>query len=283
MLILENHPLKGYSTFKIGGRARYLIEIKSDEDAASAIAFAQEKKLPWIVIGRGSNCLFPDAGYHGIVIVLVNSNFKELGEGRFEVGAGLSFAYLGIKTAKMGWTGLEFAAGIPGSVGGAIYMNAGANGKETAQSLEKVVWMRESGEIQTFLFSDLHFSYRKSPFQEMKGLILQAVFSLKKEEGAWDRQQLLLKKRIETQPYSTPSIGCFFKNPLGSQSAGYLIEQCGLKGKKIGGALVSDRHANFIVNEEGASAQDVMALKDLVKKTVFEQTGILLEEEVKII
>lgn len=282
MEIFQDRLLKDYSTFKIGGKANFLVEIRTAEEASKALDFAKQNQLNWLTIGKGSNCLFPDHGFIGLVIVNCINHFQQQ-DHLFKAGAGFSFAYLGVKTAALGYSGLEFASGIPGSVGGAVYMNAGASGKETFDVLKNVTFLSSDGEIETFDREKLSFSYRKSVFQRLKGIIIDATFELEHNEQAKKLQQSLLAGRIKTQPYQSPSIGCFFKNPSHDIRAGYLIDQCGLKGVSVGGAKVSEIHANFIVNQEGASAEDVINLRNLIQKKVFEKTGIQLEEEVRII
>jgi UDP-N-acetylmuramate dehydrogenase len=281
MEIFQNRYLKEYSTFKIGGKAQFVAEIRSTEDAIEAIEFANHHQLKWMTVGKGSNCLFSDQDYPGLVIVNC-VHFFEQKDFFFKVGAGFSFAYLGIKTAQLGFSGLEFASGIPGSVGGAVYMNAGASGKETKDTLVEVTFIDEEKVVHRLTQKELVFSYRKSSFQKMKGIILDATFHLTPNPQAKTIQQKLLLNRIHSQPYQDPSIGCFFKNPSKEMPAGQLIDQCGLKGMSVGGASVSSMHANFIVNKEGASCADVLKLKELIKQKVYEKTGVLLEEEVQI-
>ena len=282
MQIFQNRDLKNYSTFKIGGNAKFLIEIHSIEDAIQSMKFIKEKKLPWIIIGKGSNCLFPDSGFNGIVLINQYKKFEQ-SENLFKVGAGFSFSYLGRKTSELGYSGLEFASGIPGSVGGAVYMNAGASGKETADSLKEITYLDLEGNKIVFNKAELKFSYRKSGFKDMKGIIMQAIFELQVNPLALKLHHSILEGRLKSQPYNKPSIGCFFKNPSVDLPAGKLIDSCGLKGCKIGGAEVSKKHANFIINHYNASSNDVMQLKELIKQKVFDKTGIILEEEVQIL
>lgn len=276
-----NRSLKEYSTFKIGGIAKQLIEVKTVDEAADALEYARKNQLRWVVIGKGSNTLFSDQGFQGLAIVNLITHFENSRD-LFKVGAGFSFAYLGIKSARLGFSGLEFASGIPGSVGGAVYMNAGAMGHETQAPLQSVLFLEDSGRLRHLHKADLTFRYRYSSFQEMPGMILEATFQLEPNPSAQKIQQEMLAKRIKTQPYSDPSIGCFFKNPSPNLSAGQLIDQCGLKGLSVGGAEVSMTHANFIVNKQAASASDVVMLKRLVQQRVLEKTGIVLEEEVSL-
>jgi UDP-N-acetylmuramate dehydrogenase len=244
-----------------------------------AIAFCFLEKLSYFVLGKGSNTLFDDRGFNGLII-LNKILFCEMEGTQVFVGAGYSFSLLGIQTAKKGFSGLEFASGIPGTVGGAVYMNAGAGGSETCASLIEVLFINEEGELVTLKKEEIEFGYRFSSFQKRKGAIVAAKFQLQAEEGAKEKQRTLLTYRMTTQPYKDLSAGCIFRNPQGG-SAGALIEACGLKGKRIGGAAVSPMHANFIVNQGAATAQDVEALAAFVQNTVKKRHGIDLEMEVR--
>lgn len=281
-LFQENKPLSEISTFGIGGPAKYFIEADSIEKIQQAVLESQIKKIPYLVIGKGSNTLFSSQGFHGLVILNKITFIKEVAPHTFHVGAGYSFSHLGTKTARENLTGLEFASGIPGSVGGAVFMNAGANGQETKDTLISVDFLEESGEIKTYLKENLKFSYRTSPFQEKKGVILAATFKLEPLESARKRQIEIISYRKKTQPYSEMSVGCIFRNPE-NQTAGKLIEESGLKGLKIGDAEVSDIHANFIINKNQATSEDVLSLIRLVQEKVKEKTGLHLESEVRFI
>jgi UDP-N-acetylmuramate dehydrogenase len=275
----KDKKLSEVSTFGIGGLARWFCEVKTIEELKEALQEARQHNIPYFILGKGSNTLFHDNGFDGLVIHNKISFFKQ-NENRFHVGAGYSFSLLGVQTARSGWSGLEFASGIPASVGGAVFMNAGANGKETCQHLSDVTYITSAGEVITFSKEELVFSYRSSSFQSMDGVIAAATFVLDKNEGARKEQLAIIDYRMQTQPYGKKSAGCVFRNPIG-KSAGALIEQCGLKGEKIGGAEVSTLHANFIVNEGGATAQDVLDLANFVKEKVYTKTGIELELEVR--
>ena len=277
---VENKHLKEVCTLGIGGPARYFIQAHSIEDMVQALEFAREKQLPYIVLGKGSNCLFDDRGFNGIVIQNKIDFMNEIQPGVFHVGAGYSFSLLGVQTARKGWSGLEFASGIPCSVGGAVFMNAGANGMETCQTLTSVDFISDAGEISCFTKEELVFSYRHSSFQEMKGAILGATFTLTKEDSAREKQLSIIAYRTKTQPYGSKSAGCIFRNPQGNH-AGALIEKCGLKGFSIGGAQVSDLHANFLINKDDASATEMMTLIEKVREEVKNKTGIELEPEVR--
>ena len=245
------------------------------------LAYADRVSLPTVIIGKGSNCLFDDRGFNGLAI-LNKIDYLVQEKGFFQAGAGYSFARLGAITAKKGWTGLEFAAGIPATVGGAIYMNAGANGGETCATLIEVGYVTPSGGLTRLKREDLVFGYRFSSFQERGGAIVEGVFQLSPSEGAKQVQKELLGYRLTTQPYGEKSAGCAFRNPP-NLSAGKLIEECGLKQALIGGASVSGLHANFIVNGGGATAQDVLDLMKSIKECVYDKKGILLEEEIRCI
>ncbi len=278
----EGKLLSELSTFGIGGPARYFIEIADVQKMRDLILYAHEASLPYIVIGKGSNSLFDDRGFNGVVILNKIGFCTEEKPGLFHVGAGYSFSLLGVQTARKKWAGLEFASGIPGSVGGAVYMNAGANGSEIKDVLCEVEYVTDQGELKSFAKLELEFSYRFSSFQKQKGAIVSAKFQLMPSEEARQKQLKIIDYRTRTQPYSDPSAGCVFRNPEGN-FAGALVEKCGLKGLEVGGAKVSHLHANFIVNDGGATAQDVLKLASLVQEKVHEQTGIKMEREIRYI
>ncbi len=277
----HNKLLKEVSTFGIGGPARYFVEVASIPDMCRIIAYCSQMSLPCLVIGKGSNCLFNDRGFDGLVILNKIIFCKQEGA-RVDVGAGYSFSLLGVQTARKGWAGLEFASGIPASVGGAVYMNAGANGMETAHALKEVSYVTEAGELVLYPKEQLTFAYRTSSFQNMKGAIAAARFELTPSSEARQKQLGIVEYRSKTQPYGDKSAGCVFRNPEGG-AAGALIEKCGLKGAKVGGAQVSHLHGNFIINTGDATAEDILSLADRVRKTVKMQTGIDLEMEVRCI
>lgn len=263
-----------FCTFGIGGPIAYFVEVKTVEEMVQAF----EINLPKIVIGKGSNSLFPDEPFEGLVI-LNKLQFCHWKETKVDVGSGYSFSLLGAQTARKGLSGLEFASGIPASVGGAIFMNAGANQRECADSLESVLFFDGASQIR-FQKEELKFGYRASSFQNMKGVILSAVFSLEKSPLARKKQVEIIHYRKKTQPLQEKSAGCIFRNPTGF-SAGALIEECGLKGVRVGGAKVSEMHGNFIINEHHATFYDVKELIELVRRAVFSKTGIYLESEVR--
>lgn len=277
----SNKSLKEVSTFSIGGFARLFVQVFQVEEMQSVLSYCFRERVPFLILGKGSNCLFDDRGFDGLVIQNKISYLK-IQDGLVDVGAGYSFSRLGLNTAKNHLTGLEFASGIPATVGGAVFMNAGASGEEVANSLTEVSFVDEKGELFHFLKEDLEFSYRFSSFQKKRGAIVSAKFFLKNCTKARDLQLSIIEYRTKTQPYNDPSIGCVFKNPTGA-SAGALIEKSGLKGLCIGGAEISLRHANFIVNRGDALASDVLALAAKVQESVELSTGIKLEMEIRCI
>lgn len=273
--------LKDVSTFEIGGPARLFVEVSTVDEMKEVLSYCHFNSIPFFILGKGSNCLFDDRGFDGLVIQNKIS-FMRIKESEVEVGAGYSFSLLGSKTAKLGLSGLEFASGIPATVGGAIFMNAGANGKETFDHLSEVTFVDDKGILSVLDAKELQSSYRFSSFQNKKGAIVSAKFTLTPSEEARTKQLSIIEYRMKTQPYREPSIGCIFKNPEGF-SAGALIEKSGLKGFSLGGAEVSLKHANFIVNKQGALATDVLSLAKQVQEQVRQATGVELEMEVRCI
>lgn len=283
MLLIKQHiDLAKISTFGIGGQAKYFVEVNSIEEMAQAICESQKMKTPYLVVGKGSNSLFDSKGFNGLIIHNKINFLNRLTENTLHVGSGYSFSYLGTLSAKLKLSGLEFASGIPGSVGGACFMNAGANGMETCNHLDSVEFLSENGVITNYLRKDLTFSYRTSPFQQKKGVILSATFTLKPFEAAREKQFEIINYRKKTQPLKSKSAGCIFQNPL-NFSAGALIEHCGLKGLKVGDAEVSNLHANFIVNNGAATSGDVLELIQLIKAKVKEIANQELHSEVRFI
>ena len=274
-------PLSDYTTLGIGGPAKFFMEARSIEEMQAAISYCRLHKISYLVLGKGSNCLCDDRGFDGLVIVNKIA-FCHFNWPIVDVGAGYSFSLLGVQTARNGWAGLEFASGIPGSVGGAVYMNAGACGAETSSSLIEVGYVDESGNLSYLKPDQISFSYRYSSFQEKKGAIVSAKFQLNPSEEARKKQLGNIEYRTRTQPYSDKSAGCVFRNPS-VYSAGALIQQCDLKGYRIGGAEVSTTHANFIINKQRAKAQDVLDLAAHIKRVVHEKTGVELEMEIRFI
>ncbi|TBL78158.1 UDP-N-acetylmuramate dehydrogenase [Paenibacillus thalictri] len=277
-----NEPLASYTTWKIGGPADLLLIPRSKDQLIAAVRLFHELRVPWTVIGRGSNMLVADKGIRGVVIKLG----AELETVRFEgstviVGGAYSFIKLSVMAGKEGLTGLEFAGGIPGSVGGAVYMNAGAHGSDVSRIIKQAEILLDTGELVTFQRDDLKYAYRHSILQEKPGIVTEAVFEL--EYG--DRKEIAAAmaaykdRRLRTQPLPLPCAGSVFRNPAGRHAA-QLIEQAGLKGMRVGGAEVSTLHANFIVNTGQATADDVITLIGKVQAKILETYGIELHPEV---
>lgn len=274
--------LSHVSTLGIGGPAKYFIEVYTIDEMQKTLLFCAQEKLSYFILGKGSNCLFDDRGFSGLVILNKIDFLEEKEPGFFYAGAGMSFSFLGVQTAKKQWSGLEFAAGIPASVGGAVFMNAGAQGKETFDSLMFVDFVNDRGECVRIKKEELQFSYRFSSFQKMKGAIVAAAFKLKSCPDARKTQLELVDYRIKTQPYQDKSAGCIFRNPSNG-SAGSLIDKSGLKGQSVGGAQVSLMHANFLINSANATSSDMLELIRVVKTRVHAHCGVELESEVRII
>ena len=279
--IEKNKCLKSLSTFGVGGKARYFIAVHTIKEMQQIAWFVQKEQIPYWVVGKGSNTLFDDRGFNGLII-LNKIEFMQLNGGTVNVGAGYPFSLLGKKTAKQGWSGVEFAACIPGSVGGAIYMNAGANDCTTRDALHSVTYVDMMGIIIQKQVEELLFSYRSSCFQKMEGFIVSGQFTLKRDRQTAQRQLEMIIHRTNTQPCGEKSAGCVFRNP-GDLSAGFLIEQCNLKGVQIGGAKVSTKHGNFIVNTGKATAKDILNLIMLLQSIIKEKTGQILKTEISLV
>lgn len=290
-----NEPMAPYTSLKIGGPAEAMVFPESIE-AVAALVKRIAGGVPIFVLGAGSNLLVQEGGVEGVVIHLGNLSQGILtGESTFYAEAGLSFPRLSTVVEKQGLSGLEFATGIPGTVGGAIAMNAGIPKEETASVLKEITLVGPGGEIATLPREAIFFSYRTAILPQ-GSIIVSAEFRLQKAPVREIREKRfdLLKRRRETQPLSYPSAGSIFKNPFSALhqgegrvrvgfSAGALITEVGLKGHQIGGAQISERHGNFIINLGGATAADVMGLIQLAQKRVLLEKGISLEPEIKII
>ncbi len=273
--------LERYSTYGIGGKAKFFVEVETIEEMQTVLSAVHKMGEKFLVIGKGSNLLFDDRGFNGVVIHNRIAHLEWSGN-EVRVGAGYSFALLGSKTARKGFGGLTFASGIPGSVGGAVYMNAGAEGKETKDTLVSVLFVTKEGKLTRFLKEDLSFSYRTSLFQQKEGAIVEATFRIEEDKEALKEQKQLMEKRVKSQPLKDKSCGCVFRNPEGDR-AGRLIEELGWKNRAVGGALVSPIHANFIVNQKNARASDVRQLISGIQEDVKNRYGYALEVEVKMI
>lgn len=280
--ILENVDMKQHTTFRAGGCARYFAMAESVDDIRELKSFAGKKGLPFFVIGKGSNVLVSDSGFDGLVIKLGKafSHFKFDRE-TLVVKAATPLSLVAKTSAMLGLSGMHLLAGIPGSLGGGIAMNAGAYGEEISQTLLSAKVLEENGEIRDYTREDCAFGYRKSIFQNSHKVILEAVFLLAKDDATrlLAEQKRILEERKAKQPLELPSAGSVFKRPA-KGFPGALVEEVGLKGFQIGGAQISPRHANFIVNTGNATAQQIHDLSELARKKVFEATGISLEREI---
>ncbi|HYK72464.1 MAG TPA: UDP-N-acetylmuramate dehydrogenase [Pseudoneobacillus sp.] len=284
--VKENEPLANHTTIKIGGPADIFVEPSSFEGIEKVMELIREQRVPWRAIGRGSNLLVSDKGIEGVVIKLGSGmdNLKIDGT-KVTVGGGHSLVSLATLMSKKGYSGLEFASGIPGSVGGAVYMNAGAHGSDMSKIVEKANVLFEDGSIKWLSNAEMEFSYRTSVLQKKKpGIVLEAILLLKEGEKEHIVAEMLKNKdyRKETQPWNYPCAGSIFRNPLPNY-AGKLIESAGLKGFSIGGAKISEMHGNFIVNAGNATAADVLSLIQHVKDTIYDLYEVHMETEVEIV
>lgn len=279
--VKKNQILAEFTTFKIGGPADWFYQAKKEKDLIKAVDFCYQQKIPFFILGGGSNILITDKGFRGMIIKLENQE-KEIKGEKIIVGAGLNLSELMNFTCEHSLTGLEFLAGIPGTVGGGVVGNAGAWRQSLGDKIERVKVLDENKKIKWFNRMDCEFDYRQSRFKKKKEIIIAVEFSLKKEKPAIIKEKI---KKYLNQRQSQPkafSAGCIFINPQG-KTAGSLIEECGLKGFEKDQALISSDHANFIINQGGAKAEDVLELISLAKKKVKEKFGIFLKEEITIL
>ena len=280
-----NALMKDYTTFQIGGPCDILVRPYDEGQVAALIQFCAVNGIRWQMIGNGSNLLAPDGGVSGVVIQ-IGSNFsyirKSLKEGEIICAAGASLSAAAAFAQKEGLTGLEFAWGIPGNVGGALFMNAGAYGGEMKDIVVSADYVDGMGNARTIGFSEMQFGYRHSVFSDKDWCITKVKMQLRPGDPAEIRRTMenLMERRKSKQPLEYPSAGSVFKRPEGNY-AGALIEQCGLKGRRVGGAQVSEKHAGFIVNLGDASSRDVARLIREIQNTVEEQTGYRLECELR--
>ncbi|MCM3594403.1 UDP-N-acetylmuramate dehydrogenase [Metabacillus idriensis] len=284
--VVHNEPLAKHTTIKIGGPAEIFVEPNSIEDLKKTMDIVTESGVPWRAIGRGSNLLVGDSGIKGVVIKLGKGlDHLEVDGDTITAGGGYSLIKLTTVISKQGLSGLQFAGGIPGSVGGAVYMNAGAHGSDMSKILVKAHILFEDGTMEWLTAEELDFSYRTSLLQKKRpGICLEAVLKLDKGNREEIVAELQKNKdyRRETQPWDHPNCGSVFRNPL-PHYAGQLIQESGLKGYQIGGAKISELHGNFIVNTGNATAKDVLDLIDFVKKTIYEKHAVKMETEVEIV
>lgn len=282
--LLENEPMSRYTTFRIGGPVP-LMALPKGEEARQVLETAFRCNVVPFFLGNGSNLLVPDEGYDGFVVKLAgNYSEGEVFSNELMVGGAMLLSRAANLALEHGLTGLEWAAGIPGTVGGAVTMNAGAYGGEISQVLHQVHALGYDGRLEVVQNRECEFSYRHSVFSGRQSLILEALFFLKPDDPAAIRARMedFSARRKAKQPLEYPSAGSMFKRPPGHFAAA-LIDQCGLKGLTVGGAQVSEKHAGFVVNRGGATCADVLELVDRVKEEVLRQTGVELEMEVKVL
>ena len=278
-----NEPMKNHTTFKIGGPAQYYVTPESVTQIQEVVSLCKDKNISLHVIGNGSNILVGDDGVDGVVLALFNTfSDYEIKDNVITAQAGMSLIKLAVIALREGLTGLEFASGIPGSVGGAVYMNAGAYDGQMKDVVTSVTVLDEAGNIRILGRDELDMGYRTSAVAKHNMIVLQVIIELKagNKEQIKDRMNQLSELRKQKQPLEYPSAGSTFKRPEG-YFAGKLIADAGLKGYSIGGAAVSEKHAGFVVNMGGATAKDVVELTDYIKKRIIEQFGVTLELEIK--
>lgn len=281
----EHEPMARHTTFRIGGPVRLMALPRSEGEVLACLREAERARVRLVVLGNGSNLLAADGEIPCFAVLLTGLDALErTGEREIWAGAGVPLARLASFAAQEGLAGLEFAHGIPGTLGGGVLMNAGAYGGEMVQVVKEVAAAGRSGGVETVPAEQCGFSYRRSAFSDGERVILGAKFHLEPDDPAAIRGRMddLARRRKEKQPLEYPSAGSMFKRPAGHFAAA-LIEQCGLKGLTVGGAQVSEKHAGFVINRGGATCADVLALVDQVKERVLQQTGVELEMEVRVL
>ena len=280
-----DESLKLHTTYKVGGTCKYFITPKDLEELINLVKYLKDKDIKYMILGNGSNTIFSSEEYNGVIINLTNLNNMKIEGNKIFVEAGYQLIKLSMDALNNSLSGLEFAAGIPGNIGGAIFMNAGAYKSDMSELVESVTFLDENLELQTLRKDELEFSYRKSIFQKRNCIIISTVLNLipgDKEEikALMDKRKA---RRLESQPLEYPSAGSVFRNPSEDIFAGKLIEDLGLKGYKIGGAKISEKHANFIINDGDATGEDIKALIDYIKTKVKEKYNIDLHVEQRFI
>ena len=285
--IIYNEPMRNHTSFKVGGNADLFVSVVNEDELIQSLNYAKLKNLPITIIGNGSNLLVSDNGIRGLVIKIdiqhlsIEDNKKDI---VIKVGSGNKMMALGIQLKEKEISGFEELSGIPGTVGGAVFMNAGAYGKEMKDMVVSTKCMDKDGKIFELSNEEQKFEYRSSIFNQKEYIILETKLKLEKgnKENIEQKMKEYLNKRKEKQPLEYPSAGSTFKRQEGIITA-KLIDECGLKGYKIGGAMVSEKHAGFIVNTGDATAKDVMDLIKYIKDKIYERYGVEIEEEIKFV
>lgn len=282
--VLRDAPLSKFTTWRVGGEAKIFSIVDTLTELRNALEVAAEEDLPWFTLGRGSNLLFSDEGFEGLVVRL-GEDFRKIkvSDNEIRAGAGVALPHLSQQAFKHSLGGLSFIVGIPGSVGGALAINAGAYGSSMSDVVRKVIIFETGGQLRYLDRDEISFWYRGSSIRS-QGVVLEAVLSLRAEDSVKLRREMERNFRLrkETQPIGQASAGCVFKNPS-KESAGRLLEEVGAKGLSYGGASVSSKHANFIITVEEAAANDVYELMRQLQQRVSEQKGVVLEPEVTLI
>ena len=281
--IFLNEPMSKHTSFKTGGVASYFIKVYSADELRSILAISKENNIPWFVLGNGTNILVKDEGYQGIIIQIKMEKIQ-IKDNQVIVESGVKNSNLSKKLLENSLSGFEFASNIPGTIGGAIKMNAGAYGKEIREIVQEVTYIDEHGNEHKISNEECEFAYRHSIFFQKKAIILQAKLKLKNGNQNEIRNKIeeLLKQRKEKQPLEYPNAGSIFKRGE-DYITSKLIDECGLKGYTIGGAQVSEKHAGFIINKKNATTIDILNLIEYVKKTVKNKTGKTIQLEIEII
>ena len=285
ILVKYQEPMASHTSFRIGGPSQAMAFPKDEGELSALLALAAKEGWPVRILGAGTNVLAPDEGLDGLTICLKDclDGMKRVNDREIEVMAGMTMTRAAVFAAKNGLSGMEFAHGIPGTVGGGVYMNAGAYGGEIRQVCSRVTVLTRNGEKKILSNGEMGFSYRHSALEDTGDIVLSARFALTpdSESAIRERMKELMAKRSASQPLDMPSAGSAFKRPVGGYAAA-LIDGAGLKGFAVGGAAISTKHAGFAVNLGGATAADVRGLLSQVSDRVFAQTGIRLEPEVRI-
>lgn len=281
--ILVDEPMKKHTTFRLGGPADYYLCPETPEQIREILHICEEEKMPCFILGNGSNLLVSDKGFRGVVVQIYKNMNQVLAEGnRIRAQAGALLSLIAKRAAEAGLAGMEFASGIPGTLGGAVVMNAGAYGGEMKDILESVTVLTPEGEIRKLEASELNLGYRTSVVRERGYIVLEAVLLLNpgEKEKILERMEELKIQRVTKQPLEFASAGSTFKRPEG-YFAGKLIDDAGLRGYRVGGAQVSEKHCGFVVNTGEATAEEVIQLLQDVQEKVYEKFGVKLEPEVK--
>lgn len=286
MIRLKQERLSGHTTFRIGGPAKYYLIPENMEEVKEALDFAKENQCPFYVLGKGSNMLFSDSGYDGVIIE-IGKGLEQLSistDGTVVAQAGISLSAMANRLAKEGLQGFAFASGIPGTLGGAVTMNAGAYGGEIKDHIQSAKVLTKDGEILELSKDELELGYRTSTIQKNSYIVLEATFHFLKGDIETIQKEMkeLNQKRRDKQPLEYPSAGSTFKRPEG-YFAGKLIEDAGLRGYRVGDAQVSEKHCGFVVNKGEATSEEVKQLISDVQNKVYEKFGVKLEPEVRIV